>query len=163
MIYVLLEIFKDVVIKKSFSVSCPDSMAESNAKREGMKTAQLLASCLSHSRCTVAIWMNWCKVKRLQGNLQMGKTFASHIPDKALIYRVYKELLPFNSNSNKLCLNSQMTWIDVSIYLFYIPEVNGGDGYPTIWMHLMPLICTIKNDWKINFILCVLLVTGLKQ
>lgn len=30
--------------------------------------------------------------------------------------------------------------------LFGMIETDGGDGYTTLWMSLMPLNCTLKND-----------------
>lgn len=36
----------------------------------------------------------------------------------------------------------------VCLFIFNksVLEVDGGCGYMTIWMHLMPLKCTLKND-----------------
>ena len=34
-------------------------------------------------------------------------------------------------------------------------EIDGGDGSTMLWMHLIPLNCTLKMAKRVNFMLCV--------
>ena len=34
-------------------------------------------------------------------------------------------------------------------------EMDGGDGYTVMWMYLMPLNCTLKNGYDVNFMICI--------